>query len=1696
MNSTRRALLFLLFIIYIFMASGLNAQDVDTRPLRGFMPNMDQLSSPIDNIDVATGKLHLQIPLASLPRGKGGTGFDLNLYYNSNIYDLMTTTLQVSNGSEYVTYNRQSLTVGGGDGWLYGGFEIQTEVKFHQDIFINTDPNCADQSMANIYRRRIQMPDGSNHIMALKGYDSGLTIHGYTGISPYGTVYPCGIKWGYVPVNGLLTYYTTDGTNLKYEVNTNDPWHGTLYFPDGSRWVEASDGLRKYDANGNYITLQAVCDNECDGLYMLIMDQNGKYIYVDHDVDAPNKVSDEWVRDRVTGPGPNGNVVYTIDRQYTTIGADNRLYSQGYNEYDQYNPNDLTQLSSPSLAIKYLHLPRPSDSSGYTGTLGEPPTDPTYSYTFGYWDDNSLLPDLTPNPGYGQLNYMKLPSGAEYRYYYKIGEDADGAAPSGSVFGSEDITHRTHVYKKTVDADGTQFKWNFQYLLNAPLVFTNPDGGKTLYGLNSDKLITLIQAFANDGLTVNTETKRFWANNVVPYYLSLSQNSYMEKEIVSIRNSASGLTKSAITTFSYDYNNNLLAKTEYDWVPYLTNGSPTLNGSTIKRKTQMDYYVPASAYPYWNEHVTSIWPTGTSRRLNAVQRQTVYEGASTPKAATEYIYDNPYSKGNVIEEKHWDSAKSASLPSLGNMSIYNSQVLTRSYDSYGNLTDKYEPEVRTHITYDPTGSRVTRVDTAYQTTAQRSIEYNWNTDGTALLSKKDLDNNQTTYFTYDNVGRQLITDEPDLRKTVTEYDDLNRTVKVKNDLKTYTDGKLQSISHYDRLGRIKLVQKSDGSPLSSYTDGIKTATYYRYLPYYANNPNVGRQVIATSPYRTSTDLTLEWTCTQYDLLGRVTEVASFNGSVPTTLPSVKCENLPNPTGITRTVYDADTLGNTVTITDPAGKARKQSSDVLGRLVTVVEDPSVVTPPYAGLNYTTTYNYDILGNLTQVTQGSQTRTFSYSSLGRLLTATNPESGTITYGYSDSGDLIKKTDPRGGTNPITSTIYTTMEYDPLHRIQKKSYINTNTTGALASIITPEVTYEYYLTGSSTSPNIGQLKKVSSSVGSTTYVYNELGKVSSSNTYNGFSGGSAFSYTYYLNGALKSELYPSGRLVNYDVDDAGRTNKVYTATTAYADEVSFAADGRLKQILLGNDLWETHNYQTPGATTPTSYMLGTTQGNGDITKLDYFFSPTQNNGNVQSQTILRNNNNSWSQSYVYDNVNRLLTVSETTGSNPWSQSYGYDQYGNRHIATSGLPLELHEPNSPSNFSAANNRLTTLPTNPVTTITYDAAGNQANYPPYTLNYDGENRNTVVKLSGSDYVTFSYDGDGRRVKKQITNGATTYYVYDAFGQMAAEYSTQPPTATGTSYMFTDMLGSVRTITDQNKIIIENYDYLPFGRMLNASTNGRANLYFPSDPDAPNALLNSKTPQKFTGKERDAETGLDYFGARYYSGAQGRFISADEPFADQDTADPQSWNLYSYVGNNPLGFIDEDGRGKIGIFYKVILKPIIKNGVEVMYRKTTKNAIGRDEAKRLLGKRGSNIKAPGRKSAKNAAGNGAKEHGAHGKGAGEDGPHFHTSDHNGGHSFFDGAIPGAALGVDFLGDNVFGQAVDLVNPLSDVQSIIDIYDDLFGPDGYIRASRTEEPLEEEEETKEPEEKKKEKKSQPSGENCKSNPTACQKLGDK
>jgi RHS repeat-associated protein len=113
-------------------------------------------------------------------------------------------------------------------------------------------------------------------------------------------------------------------------------------------------------------------------------------------------------------------------------------------------------------------------------------------------------------------------------------------------------------------------------------------------------------------------------------------------------------------------------------------------------------------------------------------------------------------------------------------------------------------------------------------------------------------------------------------------------------------------------------------------------------------------------------------------------------------------------------------------------------------------------------------------------------------------------------------------------------------------------------------------------------------------------------------------------------------------------------------------------------------------------------------------------------------------------------------------------------------------------------------------------------------------------------------------------------------------------------YYHVDTIGSVRAVTDSNGEVIERHDYYAFGEECTT---------------APCATPSPGQPLHFSGKERDKETGFDYFGARYYGSKIGRFTTVDPAMNLQRAiSDPQQWNRYSYVQNRPLTLVDPDGR--------------------------------------------------------------------------------------------------------------------------------------------------------------------------------------------
>jgi RHS repeat-associated protein len=645
-----------------------------------------------------------------------------------------------------------------------------------------------------------------------------------------------------------------------------------------------------------------------------------------------------------------------------------------------------------------------------------------------------------------------------------------------------------------------------------------------------------------------------------------------------------------------------------------------------------------------------------------------------------------------------------------------------------------------------------------------------------------------------------------------------------------------------------------------------------------------------------------WTTNVYEGLGRTISVTTPDGAVVTSS------------------YSA----NNTKVTDQAGKLRRSLTDAAGRLIRVDEpDGGGNLGAVASPAQPTYYSYDVLDNLTGVTQGTQpARSFVYDSLKRLTSASNPESGVVGYEYDNNGNLFRKTDSR------TPAVVTTYFYDALNRVTKRTYTDS----------TPEVNYYYDnqtlpagAPGFTRGPSIGRLVAV-------TYG----GATSSAGTYQGYdaSGRPAasfqktdaqiyqLSYGYDLAGNIRSQTYPSGKEIRTSYDSAGRLsgvsryiNSIFDKT--YASQMSYASHGAVKQVQLGNQKWEHTLFNS--RLQPTEIGIGINSSDSSLMKLEYTYgnpnpSIHDNNGNVLTQQITAPKNGGTlilTQSYGYDSLNRLQSASEN-GTPGWSEQFSYDRWGNMWVSGySGITINMTTPQSQSAFDQSKNRFsqTTFPN-----VLYDGAGNmKRDAVASTFNYDGENRQTKSTV-GAVIADYYYDGDGHRIKK-VVGTVTTIYVYNVMGQLAAEYTNDPvpPPAGGggTSYLTLDQLGSTRVVTKTDGSVKARYDYLPFGDELASSLGGRGSVSGYGGADS--------TKQKFASKERDGESGLDYFLSRYYSGAQGRFTSSDsyliifEKEKGKDDAEstrilegyirqPQVWNKYVYTLNNPLKYTDPDGR--------------------------------------------------------------------------------------------------------------------------------------------------------------------------------------------
>lgn len=628
---------------------------------------------------------------------------------------------------------------------------------------------------------------------------------------------------------------------------------------------------------------------------------------------------------------------------------------------------------------------------------------------------------------------------------------------------------------------------------------------------------------------------------------------------------------------------------------------------------------------------------------------------------------------------------------------------------------------------------------------------------------------------------------------------------------------------------------------------------------------------------------------------------------------------------------SDYEGTVTTVTDEAGRRRRQVLDALGRVREVHEpdaagDLGAVESPAQK----TTYEYDWLDNLTRVTQtgsyaggpqATQVREFRYDSLSRLTHQKQVEAAARLNdagAVSASGQWTRVT-KYDGWGLVTDTydargINTHFEYDTLNRVKTVTY---------SDGVTPAVTHTYDETRSDARnlpySNRGRLTKVETAAlgelpaTAQEYDYDRAGRVVSQRQ---MVGANAYSlgYKYNLAGMLTEQTYPSGRIVKHVFDEAGRLSATTNGagTQVYVSGLSYGAHGGLSSQTNGNGTAEAAEYnsrlQLSALTLKRNgevvqkyaYKYGTvdqatgsvdeTKNAGQLGKVEGFIA-----GAVSQPT------KQWEQRLSYDSLGRLRQASERRGDNgqlSWQSVHSYDRFGNRyqHASQQTSPL-FYVPVEAADIDRQTNRMAAS-----TGVEYDPAGNATRDPKFRslqYRYDANGRQTWAQwLDGTNQATAVYDAVGQRVQTTF-NGQTRTMVYDITGKIVAEYGASDGDDGGLSYVFQDIQGSTRAVLDSQGQVKSRRDYEPYGQEIAASVGMRG------DGQGYNAA--DGTRQHYAGMERDEATGLDHTLWRKYEARAGRWTTPDPYLGSMSVGDPQSFNRYAYVRNDPVNFIDPSG---------------------------------------------------------------------------------------------------------------------------------------------------------------------------------------------
>ncbi|KAB3527512.1 RHS repeat-associated core domain-containing protein [Alkaliphilus serpentinus] len=716
-----------------------------------------------------------------------------------------------------------------------------------------------------------------------------------------------------------------------------------------------------------------------------------------------------------------------------------------------------------------------------------------------------------------------------------------------------------------------------------------------------------------------------------------------------------------------------------------------------------------------------------------------------------------------------------------------------------------------------------------------------------------------TQYEYDKAGNLIKEIDHNQKETIYTYDAYNRLIEV-TDVEMAT-----SKIVYDEVGNIiKYVAPENYD--SATQNGPGTIYTYDTMNRLIEIKNPEGAVVQRNIYDVAGRITKEIDAKGYQ--SGQTDATRYGIEYTYDIGS-RLKNINTPEskakGKISLQYTYDAIGNIIKIIDGEGNETQYQRDQRGMITKIIDSQQVET----------LYQYDNAGNLTSQTDGNQnTTTYYYNSLNLLKTITDPENQTITYRYDKEGRLVRQIDRMDQT-----IIY---QYNRDNNLTAKNILGKDL----------EERYFYNLDGS--------LLAATNAWGVDTFTYTPLGQLEKRYR----NGQQILSYDYNKNGDITSITDGLDQITRYSYDINGRLKTVSDNNTLLAT-YNYNPDNTIEEI----------QYNT-GINTQIGYdkdknivsMVSKNPSNNIINSFSYTYD---NNGNQLSKV-----ENGQATQYTYDSLNQLKTVNDPASG---LETYNYDNAGNRISKIQG------EIQTTYSYDSRNRLLESILTQEdqtiVTTYSYDKNGNQLTAI--------EEKYIQGLLENSNTTTNSYDGYNRLISTNLPDGSWQQNQYDGLGLRIATIEN------GLRYDFTLHNGSIITETNGNGDLVTR-SIRGIGLVAQISGKGDKKHYLSNDQEegainyylhnahgdvvslvtGSGEVLNSyqydafgnlrnytetvKNRFLYAGEQYDSLTGEYYLRARYYNPQLGRFTQEDVYRGD-------GLNLYIYVSNNPIMYVDPSG---------------------------------------------------------------------------------------------------------------------------------------------------------------------------------------------